>query len=398
MLSKVIYLYAILLLTMINSCRSQTVSEEDAAQYIKEMMEKQKENSKAADKWPISNAYRQIEDIEFATLTPIYNIGDCLVTQLSDSTFIGIMIYGISQTSSSIAYELAFSGRPFKELPSFTTLKNAGIVGQLIPSTSEWVVGFCISTVSDSLLKQHQKDFRFIENIPIAQVENRIHRGGFISNLEEITGASKRILAEKKDEIASAIMPQKSPEILPVDYLIKAGKELSQKKPVFYWELSYQTAHPEAQKLMKEDWWYSSSYDFSPLGNDDGHDAFYGFRSWRKKNAKIEPSRFFLQLEEEWETTFAQKRLTEYEEIKKAKQQNILYGSIDYAIIGVAFAQLILEGEISADLKEYALKAIKRQYLLIENDDYQYEKELKKERITTFHKQMQVLKSANSPL
>jgi uncharacterized protein YfeS len=47
---------------------------------------------------------------------------------------------------------------------------------------------------------------------------------------------------------------------------------------------SPETAHPKAKALLTKDYYWSAIDESGPFGNDDGADAFYSFREWRKKS------------------------------------------------------------------------------------------------------------------
>jgi len=46
-------------------------------------------------------------------------------------------------------------------------------------------------------------------------------------------------------------------------------------------EYSFKNAHPNAQALMKDDFYWSPIEETAPFGSDDGWEAAYGFREWR---------------------------------------------------------------------------------------------------------------------
>ncbi|MBO9660325.1 MAG: hypothetical protein J7527_16005, partial [Chitinophagaceae bacterium] len=54
-------------------------------------------------------------------------------------------------------------------------------------------------------------------------------------------------------------------------------------------EFAYKNAHPNAKVLMPEDFYWSAIEETAPFGNDDGFDAAYGFRTWRRSNKTAKP-------------------------------------------------------------------------------------------------------------
>lgn len=184
-------------------------------------------------------------------------------------------------------------------------------------------------------------------------------------------------------------------------------------------EFSPQTAHPNAQALMKENFFWSPIDDAGPFGSDGGSDAAYGYYKWQKTHAGLSPLTYLKSLISSWkypeiawdemDTAKIQKYMSlSYvpsqseidEQISTLKQENEKYKTtpggkqlsdeeirqiatssgknmgtsflidLDDAIIGTAFAQFVLEGKIDPNLKYYAAKALQREMLPILNSLY----------------------------
>jgi uncharacterized protein YfeS len=65
-----------------------------------------------------------------------------------------------------------------------------------------------------------------------------------------------------------------------------SGKQskITESKTMDDFELSPDTSHPNARKLLTEDFYWSSIEETGPFGSDDGSDCFYGFVEWRMEN------------------------------------------------------------------------------------------------------------------
>ena len=184
-------------------------------------------------------------------------------------------------------------------------------------------------------------------------------------------------------------------------------------------EFSPQTTHPNAQALMKEDFFWSPIDDAGPFGSDGGSDAAYGYYHWQKTHEGLSPLTWLKSLTSSWkypeiawdemDTAKIQKYMSiSYapsqseidEQISALKQQNEKYKTtpggkqlsdeeirqiatssgknmgtsflidLDDAIIGTAFAQFVLGGKIDPNLKYYAAKALQREMLPILNGLY----------------------------
>ena len=175
-------------------------------------------------------------------------------------------------------------------------------------------------------------------------------------------------------------------------------------------EFSPQTAKPIAKALMKEDFFWSSIDDSGPFGSDAGSDAAYGFYHWRSTHPDDPPLTYLQQLINGWrfppisweETDTGKIRAymsigyhpseaeiqQSIEILKKANSRpgvrqltdsalrkvvlssgtgmGLTYlNNIDEAIVGTAFAQIVMEGKIDPKLKRYAAIALRREMLLL---------------------------------
>ena len=186
-------------------------------------------------------------------------------------------------------------------------------------------------------------------------------------------------------------------------------------------EFSLKSAHPKAQALMTDEFYWSPIEESAPFGSDDGSDAAYGFRKWRLLNTTLSPVIYLNELVKRWQYPFFDynemdsTKILEYinqkknldeatilQNIQNLKERNknsldsfikpddnqlreivisssngmgsmYLLGQ-DNAIIGTGFAQFVLEGHIDNDIKSLTITTIKRQLLplLINRYDNNY--------------------------
>ena len=131
------------------------------------------------------------------------------------------------------------------------------------------------------------------------------------------------------------------------------------------WKPDLKHAHPNAQKLMTDDFLWSPLEQSSPFGNDDGADAIWEFKEWRKSNKRKSPLIFIKNLLNEWNYT-----VYDYSQIDTLEIRLFINSSdigdrlcfgIDDVIIATGFGQFILEGKIDTDLKQLTLIALNRQ-------------------------------------
>jgi uncharacterized protein YfeS len=222
----------------------------------------------------------------------------------------------------------------------------------------------------------------------------------------------------------------------------KLSEVTQQNQTVDTFQYTLQAAHPSAQAVMKDDFYFSPIEETGPFGSDDGWEAAYGFREWRLSNKTASPVTYLNALIGRWQYPFfnysemdtikikeyinQKKELSEAEiqqqikslkEVSKnspetpnmklddnqlrevvlssSKEMNGIYlVGQDNAIIGIGFSQFVLEGRIDKDIKALTITAIKRQLLplLINRYDDNY-RDKRKDQLT---KMLEVVKKAAS--
>lgn len=128
-------------------------------------------------------------------------------------------------------------------------------------------------------------------------------------------------------------------------------------------ELSPDTAHPNAKKLLTEDFYWSPIEETGPFGSDDGSDSFYGFVEWRVENKNESPVTYLNELIQEWGYPTFDLNVTDSEKVKQlliSIDSRMLIGQ-DNAVVAIGFGQFVLEGKIDNDIKDLTKKAIKRE-------------------------------------
>ena len=80
-----------------------------------------------------------------------------------------------------------------------------------------------------------------------------------------------------------------------------APAKSSQNKASEIFEFTLETAHPKAQGLMQEKFYWSPIEETAPFGSDDGRDAAYEFRDWRKLHKGTSPVRYINDLIKSWD-------------------------------------------------------------------------------------------------
>jgi uncharacterized protein YfeS len=130
------------------------------------------------------------------------------------------------------------------------------------------------------------------------------------------------------------------------------------------WELDPKTPAPKARERLTEPFFWDEADENSPLGNDAGHDSGAHYRKWRRGKISHDPARFLKELLRAWEVEDADWGLLDAE-VLRGRLERAWYHVLtrDDVVIGLAFAQMILEGRVHADVKRKALWAVERQAL-----------------------------------
>lgn len=143
--------------------------------------------------------------------------------------------------------------------------------------------------------------------------------------------------------------------------------------PIFddIWEITPETAHPNAQKLIPED---SVIWDFgdedSPVGNDIGADTFAAYLDFRKEQPNGQALKFISNLFDVFELENQDWDLMDPEALQESLDEDDGFSILtrDDFILGLAFAQLLVEGAVDPDVKSKAMLALKRQSLEVTLD------------------------------
>jgi uncharacterized protein YfeS len=128
------------------------------------------------------------------------------------------------------------------------------------------------------------------------------------------------------------------------------------------WELSPDSAHPNARRLMKAEFFWDVTDEDSPFGNDTGADTLEFYRAWIRENDDDEE--FLIELFDEWEVDRElAESLPDAELAAQLEEDHYDILTYDDVVIAVAFAQLVLEGNAMPDMANAAARCLQRQSL-----------------------------------
>ncbi|MDR7211235.1 hypothetical protein [Flavobacterium piscis] len=138
-------------------------------------------------------------------------------------------------------------------------------------------------------------------------------------------------------------------------------------------------AHPNALKLLKQDFFWDRVDELSPFGSDEGDMALREFRQWRKENPEIEVGYCIAWIinsvgqikdydDYNEENLVNKKLIKEQIDNPDFDDQHYIY-TLDTSIIATALGQLVDEGFIEEDYKYFVQVAINRQKIWTKLND-----------------------------
>jgi uncharacterized protein YfeS len=129
-----------------------------------------------------------------------------------------------------------------------------------------------------------------------------------------------------------------------------------------------ETAHPRARELMVEEFFWDCVDEEAPFGSDEGHDAYFEFRSWRSEHhsaSLVECLSWIMEGELDGYTDElasderVEADLESPEDAFMADSYDMF--TLDATVIATGLGQLLDEGRIDPEAKPYLRVAIARQ-------------------------------------
>ena len=129
------------------------------------------------------------------------------------------------------------------------------------------------------------------------------------------------------------------------------------------WEVTPATAHPRARQLLADSVVWDYGDEDSPLGNDTGADTFASYLAFRAAQPAAQVHRFIRDELASFEIADVDWDLLDPAHLQAALDADDGFSVLtrDDFIIGLAFAQLLAEGAVDAEVRRRALLALRRQ-------------------------------------
>lgn len=128
-------------------------------------------------------------------------------------------------------------------------------------------------------------------------------------------------------------------------------------------------AHPRARELMTEAFFWDCADEEAPFGSDEGYDAYYEFREWRRRNKKKKLTDCLAWIMQGEDLKSYNDELCSDEAVAQALERQAeafladAYDmfTLDATVIATSLGQLLDEGRIDAAAKPCLRVAIRRQ-------------------------------------
>ena len=113
--------------------------------------------------------------------------------------------------------------------------------------------------------------------------------------------------------------------------------------------IDWEDFHPRARDILDEVFYWDCTDDFAPNGNDTGADVLELYQEWRTENQQRPAGAFFDQLMSEWDVSIP------------ANGDKFSLTTFEESIVGLAFAQLKIDGDCEAEIRTRALDSLAQQ-------------------------------------
>lgn len=129
-------------------------------------------------------------------------------------------------------------------------------------------------------------------------------------------------------------------------------------------DLSPEHSHFRARAALTDAFFWDPSDDTAPFGNETGREVLDALRDFRDEHPRESPVRLLDQLLAGWEVANENWEAIEADEVQAIGEDDE-YSLLtrDEAVIALAFAELIVGGQIDHEIRRRALFALKRQAL-----------------------------------
>jgi uncharacterized protein YfeS len=128
------------------------------------------------------------------------------------------------------------------------------------------------------------------------------------------------------------------------------------------WELSEDTAHPNAVKLLNQPFFWDIGDESSPFGNETGADVLQFYRAAFAEDPHLDGSDFLSDVFQEWDLDrrFAE-GIPDEELAYRLDREHFHILAYDDAVVATAFAEVVFLGTVSVELAEAAIRSLTRQ-------------------------------------
>jgi uncharacterized protein YfeS len=128
------------------------------------------------------------------------------------------------------------------------------------------------------------------------------------------------------------------------------------------WELSTESSHPNAARLLRDPFYWDVRDECSPFGNERGAETLAFYRAAFEADADLDGAEFLAELFEAWDVDrdFAE-GVPDEELGPRLEREHFHILTYDDAVVAAAFAEVVFRGNVSMELAAAAAKSLRRQ-------------------------------------
>lgn len=126
------------------------------------------------------------------------------------------------------------------------------------------------------------------------------------------------------------------------------------------WELCPENAHPNAQRLFSEEWYWDGIDDHAPFGNDTGADTLDFYSKEVSRDTSLSGNQILDSLLTSWDMNPRWEATDEDAVAKVLEEEPYGIDAGDNAAIAIGFAQILLFGAVEELSRDRALGSISR--------------------------------------
>lgn len=292
-------------------------------------------------------------------------IGNLYNIRLDDGRYGNLLLAAVEMDQMGVRYYFYMGSKIYAAPPNLSDVLQAGLIGNTIAIVNDggvrYIPAFKVVPFTDTALRKYCKAFVAIGSIKyMADSSQNGGSSGDVQSLAELSAelASSIKLLSMRQQQDESLMGVRS-TVVAFDYIATTRDSAKAAKPKVVWIFNEKEISAAARQQLGDSFYFDEVNEFAPIGNDAGNDVLYGYHNWRQANPNENIMTYARVLQQESGLPFPDLNVTE---MSKVDYQEIGYVQAEQQIIGLCYAQIILEGKLEPGLKKIGLRSLQRQW------------------------------------